>query len=183
MKYLLCIFLPPLAVLNTGRPFSALLNAFLTLLFWVPGIIHAVIVVNADRDEEKHAEMLSAITGQPVLAKRSEEAKVFKALMSAAGLILTGLVVLALIAPPAKPKATAEEVKTAPAQVLTQETVQVEQPEKKVDLQAEMEGKSYAQIVGMHGEPTSKDAATGWAEWPSFRARFVATKAVEIAVK
>lgn len=46
MLYLLAIFLPPVAVLMAGKPGQALLNTGLTLLLWVPGIIHAFMVVN-----------------------------------------------------------------------------------------------------------------------------------------
>ena len=46
MLYLLAIFLPPVAVLLCGKPFQAILNFFLTLLFYFPGLIHALLVVN-----------------------------------------------------------------------------------------------------------------------------------------
>jgi uncharacterized membrane protein YqaE (UPF0057 family) len=45
--YLLAIFLPPVALLLIGRPFAALINFFLTLLFWIPGVIHAWVSVSA----------------------------------------------------------------------------------------------------------------------------------------
>jgi uncharacterized membrane protein YqaE (UPF0057 family) len=46
MLYLLAILLPPLAVLIAGKPVQAVLNVLLTLLFYVPGLIHALFVVN-----------------------------------------------------------------------------------------------------------------------------------------
>lgn len=47
MLYLLAIVLPPLAVLLCGKPVQALLvNLPLTLLMWLPGIVHAWIVVH-----------------------------------------------------------------------------------------------------------------------------------------
>lgn len=46
MLYLLAIFLPPVAVLMAGKPGQAMLNLVLTLLLWVPGMIHAFMVVN-----------------------------------------------------------------------------------------------------------------------------------------
>lgn len=46
MRYLLAILLPPLAVLFCGKPIQAILNLVLTLLFWVPGVIHALLVVH-----------------------------------------------------------------------------------------------------------------------------------------
>ncbi len=53
MMYLLAILLPPVAVLLTGRPFQALLNLFLTLLLWAPGAIHAILVVNEHKANQR----------------------------------------------------------------------------------------------------------------------------------
>lgn len=70
MLYLLAIFLPPVAVLIAGKPFQALINVGLTLLFWVPGMIHAFMVVAnhyADRrtDRIERAIMASAPPAPP----------------------------------------------------------------------------------------------------------------------
>ena len=46
MMYLLAILLPPVAVLFCGKPFQAIINFILTLIFWVPGVIHAILVVH-----------------------------------------------------------------------------------------------------------------------------------------
>lgn len=46
MMYLLAIVLPPVAVLICGKPFQAIINFILTLIFWVPGVIHAILVVH-----------------------------------------------------------------------------------------------------------------------------------------
>lgn len=56
MMYLLAILLPPVAVLFCGKPVQALLNLILTLIFWFPGAVHAVLVVRdhkADKRMEK----------------------------------------------------------------------------------------------------------------------------------
>ena len=56
MRYLLAIILPPVAVLLCGKPFQAVLNLILTLFFWIPGMVHALFVVNshlADKRAEK----------------------------------------------------------------------------------------------------------------------------------
>ncbi|HVB65498.1 MAG TPA: YqaE/Pmp3 family membrane protein [Nitrolancea sp.] len=53
MLYLLAIIFPPLAVLLTGRPFQALLNLVLTLCFWIPGVIHAILVVNEHKANQR----------------------------------------------------------------------------------------------------------------------------------
>ena len=58
MLYLLAILAPPIAVLLIGRPISALLNFGLTLLFWVPGAIHAIMVVN-EHKANKRADRLA----------------------------------------------------------------------------------------------------------------------------
>jgi uncharacterized membrane protein YqaE (UPF0057 family) len=61
MMYLLAILLPPVAVLVTGRPIQAVLNLILTLIFWVPGAIHAILVVNehkADKRMRKQAKLM-----------------------------------------------------------------------------------------------------------------------------
>lgn len=60
MRYLIAILLPPVAVLTCGRPFLAILNLFLTLLFWVPGVIHAILVVNDHLEDERAREIIAA---------------------------------------------------------------------------------------------------------------------------
>jgi uncharacterized membrane protein YqaE (UPF0057 family) len=47
MRYLLAIILPPAAVLLCGKPVQFILNVILTLLLWIPGVIHAILVVNS----------------------------------------------------------------------------------------------------------------------------------------
>ncbi len=43
---ILAILLPPLAVgLNSGIGKSFVINVILTILFWIPGVIHALIVI------------------------------------------------------------------------------------------------------------------------------------------
>lgn len=53
MMYLLAIICPPLAVLFTGRPIQALLNLILTLCGFIPGVIHAILVVNEDKADKR----------------------------------------------------------------------------------------------------------------------------------
>lgn len=55
LRYFFCIVLPPLAVLLTGRIASFFLSLILTLLGWIPGVIHACLVVN-----DYHAERRAA---------------------------------------------------------------------------------------------------------------------------
>ncbi|NOU92238.1 YqaE/Pmp3 family membrane protein [Paenibacillus sp. LMG 31456] len=51
--YLLAILLPPVAVLFCGKPFQALLNFILTCFFWIPGVIHAIMVVNEAKSNKR----------------------------------------------------------------------------------------------------------------------------------
>jgi len=53
MMYVLAIFLPPVAVLFCGRPFGAVLNVLLCLLGWLPGVVHACVVVHDRRDAKR----------------------------------------------------------------------------------------------------------------------------------
>lgn len=58
MRYFLCIIFPPLAVLTTGKPGAFILSVLLTICFWIPGVIHAILVVNNYYAEERHHELL-----------------------------------------------------------------------------------------------------------------------------
>ena len=57
MLYLLAIVIPPLAVLLIGKPVQAVLNVGLSLLFWLPGIIHAILVVNEYKADKRFDRM------------------------------------------------------------------------------------------------------------------------------
>ena len=61
MRYLLAILLPPVAVLSTWRPISAVLNCVLCLLFWVPGVLHAILCV-ADYNADERARLQRTAT-------------------------------------------------------------------------------------------------------------------------
>lgn len=56
--YFLAIILPPLAVLLVGKPFQALLNLILTIFFWIPGAIHAILVVKDKKDEKRMKKLI-----------------------------------------------------------------------------------------------------------------------------
>jgi uncharacterized membrane protein YqaE (UPF0057 family) len=84
--YLLAILLPPVAVLLAGKPFQAVINLVLTLLLWVPGMIHAIFVVHnhyADKRTERLIEAqkkaaqeqvaaMQAMTNQQLAATRAQ---------------------------------------------------------------------------------------------------------------
>ncbi len=61
MRYLLAIILPPVAVLLCGKPFQAILNLLLTLCFWIPGMLHALFVVNSHLADKRIEELAKAI--------------------------------------------------------------------------------------------------------------------------
>ena len=59
MRILMAFLCPPIAVLMCGKWFQGLIiSPLLTMCLWVPGIIHAIIVVNAfgkeDREHDLH---------------------------------------------------------------------------------------------------------------------------------
>jgi uncharacterized membrane protein YqaE (UPF0057 family) len=53
MLFFLCVLLPPVAVLLTGRMGSFFLSLILTLLGWLPGVIHAFFVVSDYKQEKR----------------------------------------------------------------------------------------------------------------------------------
>lgn len=61
MRYLLAIILPPLAVLLCGKPVQFLLNILLTIVFWIPGVIHAILVVNSHLADKRTRRLERAI--------------------------------------------------------------------------------------------------------------------------
>jgi hypothetical protein len=71
MIYLLAVFIPPLALLLNGQPFSAVFNLILIVpslllgfifpaFFLVPSL-HAVVAVHMKREDRKHREVVNAI--------------------------------------------------------------------------------------------------------------------------
>jgi uncharacterized membrane protein YqaE (UPF0057 family) len=61
MRYLIAILLPPLAVFLCGKPIQGILNIFLTLLFWIPGVIHALFVVHSHLADLRTDKIVKAI--------------------------------------------------------------------------------------------------------------------------
>lgn len=59
---------PPLAVLFMGRPFSAILNCYLTLFGWVPGVKHAL-VIYGDRKVNKITNRMTKAISEPKWAE------------------------------------------------------------------------------------------------------------------
>jgi uncharacterized membrane protein YqaE (UPF0057 family) len=70
MLYLLAILLPPVAVLLAGKPFQALLNVFLTLALWVPGVIHALLVVQNHYADQRTGRIVKEMRKQQRALRR-----------------------------------------------------------------------------------------------------------------
>jgi uncharacterized membrane protein YqaE (UPF0057 family) len=61
MRYFLCIVLPPLAVITTGKIGAFLLNLLLTICAWIPGVIHAFFVVNKFYDDRRNNRLIREV--------------------------------------------------------------------------------------------------------------------------
>ena len=61
MLYFLAILLPPVAVLMVGKPIQALLNLVLTVLGWLPGVIHAIFVINSHKADQRNEALIKAM--------------------------------------------------------------------------------------------------------------------------
>jgi uncharacterized membrane protein YqaE (UPF0057 family) len=70
MLLFLCYVCPPLAVLFMGRPFSAVLNLFLTGLLWAPGVGHAL-VCYADYKGERGVRRIVGAVNAPKYLQES----------------------------------------------------------------------------------------------------------------
>ena len=63
MRYLLAILLPPIAVFICGKPIQGIINIILTLCFYVPGAIHAVLVVHTYLADKRTDKIVDAMKG------------------------------------------------------------------------------------------------------------------------
>lgn len=61
MRYLLAILLPPVAVFLCGKPIQGIISIFLTLLFWIPGVVHALFVVHGHLADKRTEKIVEAI--------------------------------------------------------------------------------------------------------------------------
>lgn len=61
MRYFLAIFLPPVAVLLCGKPIQFVLNILLTILGWIPGAVHAILVVNSHLADKRADKIVKAM--------------------------------------------------------------------------------------------------------------------------
>ncbi len=64
MRYVLAILLPPVAVFLCGKPIQGIISIFLTLAFWIPGVIHALFVVHSHLADKRTDKIVDAIKDQ-----------------------------------------------------------------------------------------------------------------------
>jgi uncharacterized membrane protein YqaE (UPF0057 family) len=64
MIYFLCIICPPLALLIRGKLGSVLLNIILCLFLYIPAVIHAILVIRAQDEENNNRKIIQAIKEQ-----------------------------------------------------------------------------------------------------------------------
>ena len=65
MLPLLAIVCPPLAVLATGTPSRAVTNLGLTMLLFVPGVVHALSAVGQNKLERRYQSVMQAMATRP----------------------------------------------------------------------------------------------------------------------
>jgi len=61
VRYFLAILLPPIAVLSCGKPVQAIVNLVLTLVFWIPGAVHALFVVHGLHADRRTRRIIDAL--------------------------------------------------------------------------------------------------------------------------
>ena len=59
--FILCIFLPPLAAGILGGFTSFFVNLILTCIGWLPGIVHAYMLMKKSEVEEKNKELIKQL--------------------------------------------------------------------------------------------------------------------------
>jgi uncharacterized membrane protein YqaE (UPF0057 family) len=64
MRYLIALLCPPLGVLLCGKPFQAILNLFLSMCFYFPGALHALLVVSSTLSDGRHRELIAVTKKQ-----------------------------------------------------------------------------------------------------------------------
>lgn len=64
MRYFLCFVCPPLAVLSTGRIIGTFVSGALTLFYWVPGVIHALLCVR-DFNQQHQTKKIIRVMREP----------------------------------------------------------------------------------------------------------------------
>lgn len=61
MLYILAVVLPPVAVLMAGKPLQALLNTGLCFLLFIPGVIHAWMIVSNHYQDKRTGRLVDVM--------------------------------------------------------------------------------------------------------------------------
>lgn len=180
MIYALAILCPPLALLLMGRGLHALINIPLTLLFWLPGVVHAcVVIARREREyrDERLACLLKGVTPPPPPG--------VKGWSIALALLLCLVTVGALVSTVHQwmlrehaRRVSADQVEAAPVVPAPQAAPAKAAPEAAIKPAA---GALFAEVVAAFGEPNLAQKETGWAYWNGFKARFQEGRVVEVA--
>lgn len=64
MRYLLALIFPPLAVFLCGKPIQGIISIVLTLCFWIPGVVHAILVVNSHLADKRTDRLVAAMNNK-----------------------------------------------------------------------------------------------------------------------
>ena len=89
--YLVAILLPPIAVLICGKPIQAIINLLLCCFFLIPGIIHAIFVVNeykADKRVERLKSTIDVTTGEDKSVEKKSSIAAFIVLGAIIAMVL-----------------------------------------------------------------------------------------------
>jgi uncharacterized membrane protein YqaE (UPF0057 family) len=73
MRYLLAILLPPAAVFACRQPKQLPANVLLTLCLWLPGVIHALVVVHQARERERADRVANVVLAREERLVRSRQ--------------------------------------------------------------------------------------------------------------
>lgn len=167
MIYAICILCPPLALLLMGRGLHALLNIPLTLLFWLPGVVHAwAVIARREREyrDERLACILKGVTPPPPPGTVPNW-------VSAAVIIgtITFFAYLALNRPQSLNQSDQITQRAGGSSPSAPATPAQPQP-----------GALFAEVVASFGEPNLAQKETGWAYWNGFKGRFQDGRLVEV---
>jgi len=62
MRTILAVLCPPAAVLSTGKPAQGAVNLALTLLLYVPGLLHALSVVSRYETDRRNETLVRLVS-------------------------------------------------------------------------------------------------------------------------
>jgi uncharacterized membrane protein YqaE (UPF0057 family) len=173
MIYALAILCPPLALLLMGRGLHALVNLPLTLLFWLPGVVHACVVISRMERDWRDERLACMLKGVPPPARPGTvPGWVSTGAIVVSAVFFFGVAWMTAVAPRFAPQPTAPVAASEPIEPATPAT-----PEASATPAA---GALFAEVVAAFGEPNLARKETGWAHWNGFKARFQDGRVVEV---